>query len=128
MEATADKIKEFYDPKLPPTYSSQMIVEPYTTLHQGPAHGLRGPRRHEGSRIDPGASVKSRARVRSWMSLLEVHNVAKRYGPVVALKSADLVVEPGEIHALLGANGAGKSTLVQDPDRRHPPRLRHDHR
>jgi len=39
--------------------------------------------------------------------------VAKRYGPVVALKSAELVVEPGEIHALLGANGAGKSTLVK---------------
>jgi ribose transport system ATP-binding protein len=47
------------------------------------------------------------------MSLLEVRNVAKRYGPVVALKSANLVVEPGEVHALLGANGAGKSTLVK---------------
>jgi ribose transport system ATP-binding protein len=47
------------------------------------------------------------------MSLLEVRNAAKRYGPVVALKSADLVVEPGEVHALLGANGAGKSTLVK---------------
>jgi len=47
------------------------------------------------------------------MPLLEVRNVAKRYGPVVALKSAELVVEPGEIHALLGANGAGKSTLVK---------------
>jgi ribose transport system ATP-binding protein len=47
------------------------------------------------------------------MSLLEVRNVAKRYGPVVALKSAELTVEPGEIHALLGANGAGKSTLVK---------------
>src|ERR671925_993545 len=47
------------------------------------------------------------------MSLLEVKNFAKRYGPVVALKSADLVVEPGEVHALLGANGAGKSTLVK---------------
>src|SRR3954447_22535705 len=47
------------------------------------------------------------------MSLLEVRNVAKRYGPVVALRSAELVVEPGEIHALLGANGAGKSTLVK---------------
>jgi ribose transport system ATP-binding protein len=47
------------------------------------------------------------------MPLLEVRNVAKRYGPVVALKSADLVVEPGEVHALLGANGAGKSTLVK---------------
>src|SRR5436190_1546847 len=47
------------------------------------------------------------------MPFLEVSNVAKRYGPVVALKSAELVVEPGEIHALLGANGAGKSTLVK---------------
>ena len=47
------------------------------------------------------------------MSLLDVKNVAKRYGSVVALKSADLVVEPGEVHALLGANGAGKSTLVK---------------
>jgi ribose transport system ATP-binding protein len=46
-------------------------------------------------------------------SLLEVRNVAKRYGPVVALKSAELIIEPGEIHALLGANGAGKSTLVK---------------
>ena len=44
--------------------------------------------------------------------LLEVRGVAKRYGPVVALRSADLSVRPGEVHALLGANGAGKSTLV----------------
>src|SRR4051794_38292900 len=47
------------------------------------------------------------------MSLLEVKDVAKRYGPVVALRSAELAVEPGEVHALLGANGAGKSTLVK---------------
>jgi ribose transport system ATP-binding protein len=47
------------------------------------------------------------------MSLLAARDVSKRYGPVVALKSATLVVEPGEVHALLGANGAGKSTLVK---------------
>ena len=47
------------------------------------------------------------------MSLLTAREVSKRYGPVVALRSATLVVEPGEIHALLGANGAGKSTLVK---------------
>ena len=45
--------------------------------------------------------------------LLEARGVAKHYGPVVALRSADLSVSAGEIHALLGANGAGKSTLVK---------------
>jgi ribose transport system ATP-binding protein len=45
--------------------------------------------------------------------LLEVRGVAKHYGPVVALRSADLSVSAGEVHALLGANGAGKSTLVK---------------
>jgi ribose transport system ATP-binding protein len=45
--------------------------------------------------------------------LLATRQIAKRYGPVVALRSADLTVQPGEIHALLGANGAGKSTLVK---------------
>ena len=45
--------------------------------------------------------------------LLSVHGVAKRYGAVVALRSVDLHVAAGEIHALLGANGAGKSTLVK---------------
>lgn len=45
--------------------------------------------------------------------LLSTEAIAKSYGPVVALRSVDLVVEPGEIHALLGANGAGKSTFVK---------------
>jgi ribose transport system ATP-binding protein len=45
--------------------------------------------------------------------LLQTSNVAKSYGPVVALKAVDLAVRRGEIHALLGANGAGKSTLVK---------------
>ena len=45
--------------------------------------------------------------------LLEVRDLAKRFGSVVALRSATLTVSHGEIHALMGANGAGKSTLVK---------------
>jgi ribose transport system ATP-binding protein len=45
--------------------------------------------------------------------LLEVEDVAKRFGAVVALRSATLRLVRGEIHALMGANGAGKSTLVK---------------
>lgn len=46
-------------------------------------------------------------------ALLAVDGVAKRYGPVVALRDVHLRIAPGEAHALLGANGAGKSTLVK---------------
>lgn len=45
--------------------------------------------------------------------LLSTVGVAKSYGPVIALRSANMNVRRGEIHALLGANGAGKSTLVK---------------
>jgi ribose transport system ATP-binding protein len=45
--------------------------------------------------------------------ILATSEIAKSYGPVIALRSVDLTVMPGEIHALLGANGAGKSTLVK---------------
>ncbi|GAC1431900.1 MAG: ATP-binding cassette domain-containing protein [Chloroflexota bacterium] len=45
--------------------------------------------------------------------ILEARAIAKRYGSVVALESADFEVYAGEIVALIGDNGAGKSTLIK---------------
>jgi len=45
--------------------------------------------------------------------LFRMEGVSKRYGGVRALEKADLTVEGGRIHAILGENGAGKSTLIK---------------
>jgi ABC-type sugar transport system ATPase subunit len=45
--------------------------------------------------------------------IAEVRGVAKSFGTTRALREAHLVLNPNEIHALMGENGAGKSTLVK---------------
>jgi rhamnose transport system ATP-binding protein len=45
--------------------------------------------------------------------VLELRDVSKSFGPVVALRSGSISVDAGSIHALVGENGAGKSTLVK---------------
>ncbi|WP_303708518.1 MULTISPECIES: sugar ABC transporter ATP-binding protein [Microbacterium] len=45
--------------------------------------------------------------------VLELADVQKAFGSVIALRSGTIAVRPGSIHALVGENGAGKSTLVK---------------
>jgi branched-chain amino acid transport system ATP-binding protein len=45
------------------------------------------------------------------MALLEVENVRRSFGGVVALDKVTFKVEPGRIKGLIGPNGAGKTTL-----------------
>lgn len=47
------------------------------------------------------------------MSLLEIRNVSKSFGPVGVLHGVDMSVDRGEVLGLVGDNGAGKSTLMK---------------
>src|SRR5699024_9403509 len=87
---------------LPRTTSTNSTTEPVP-------HPLR--------RVDRGQLSATHRRIQQGLLMskprLEMQGISKRYGGVRAIRNADLVVEPGSVHALVGENGAGKSTLIK---------------
>jgi len=45
--------------------------------------------------------------------MIELHNITKRFGAVLANDQINIRVAPGTIHAIVGENGAGKSTAMR---------------
>lgn len=45
------------------------------------------------------------------MSLLQIRNVSRHFGKLVAVDRVSLTIEPGELRAIIGPNGAGKTTF-----------------
>lgn len=53
--------------------------------------------------------------------VIELVNIEKHFGAVIALAGVSLSVYPGECHCLLGDNGAGKSTFIKTMSGVHQP-------
>jgi ribose transport system ATP-binding protein len=52
------------------------------------------------------------APVTAHVPVMTLADLRKSFGPVQALKGVDVLIMPGEVHAIVGENGAGKSTLI----------------
>jgi len=53
--------------------------------------------------------------------ILEMVDIEKHFGAVIALAGVSIAVYPGECHCLLGDNGAGKSTFIKTMSGVHKP-------
>jgi branched-chain amino acid transport system ATP-binding protein len=52
--------------------------------------------------------------------LLQVENLAKRFGGVVATDDLSIAIPEGQLHAVIGPNGAGKTTLIAQLSGQYP--------
>ena len=53
--------------------------------------------------------------------IIEMRNIEKHFGAVIALAGVSIDIYPGECHCLLGDNGAGKSTFIKTMSGVHKP-------
>jgi simple sugar transport system ATP-binding protein len=53
--------------------------------------------------------------------IIEMRDIEKHFGSVIALAGVSLSLYPGECHCLLGDNGAGKSTFIKTMSGVHKP-------
>ena len=53
--------------------------------------------------------------------IIEMRNIEKHFGAVIALAGVSFDIFPGECHCLLGDNGAGKSTFIKTMSGVHKP-------
>ena len=53
--------------------------------------------------------------------IIQMKNIEKHFGSVIALAGVSVDVTPGECHCLLGDNGAGKSTFIKTMSGVHQP-------
>ena len=53
--------------------------------------------------------------------LVEMRDIEKHFGSVIALSGVSVTVNAGEVHCLLGDNGAGKSTFIKTMSGVHKP-------
>ncbi|MDQ2633237.1 MAG: ATP-binding cassette domain-containing protein [Pseudomonadota bacterium] len=53
--------------------------------------------------------------------LVEMRDIEKHFGSVIALSGVSFTVNAGEVHCLLGDNGAGKSTFIKTMAGVHKP-------
>ncbi|HUA31753.1 MAG TPA: ATP-binding cassette domain-containing protein [Streptosporangiaceae bacterium] len=76
-----------------------------------PRPGTRPEPRAAGA-VSAGAVADGAVSAGSAAPTLEVLDITKRFGPVVALRGVSLSLGQGEVLGLVGDNGAGKSTLI----------------
>lgn len=88
-----------------------MIGEGRTSRVEGTTSRVEG----RGSTVEQGTPESGHA------PLVELRNVSKYFGHVIALQDVSLKVHRGEVMCLLGDNGAGKSTLIKCLSGVHPP-------